>query len=184
MLIDVVREALDAEGWSYEVVAERGACVLSVSGRSTLYRCIAAADEALEQVAVLVVAPQRLPAPARVAACEYLMRVNFGLRIGSFDLDFSDGEFRFRTALDVEGGLLVPRMVQTMLGYALATMDVYHDGALRVAFGGVPAEEALAEARTVLAEETANAERLEAAESEEMAVDIDAIIAELEQDRE
>jgi hypothetical protein len=104
MLIDIVREALDAEGWSYEVVTERGACVMSVSGRSTSYRCIAAADEALEQVAVLVVAPQRLPEATRVAVCEYLMRVNFGLRIGSFDLDFSDGEFRFRTALDIEGG--------------------------------------------------------------------------------
>lgn len=182
MLIDVVREALDAEGWSYEVVAERGACVLSVSGRSTLYRCIAAADEGLEQVAVLVVAPQRVPEATRVAVCEYLMRVNFGLRIGSFDLDFSDGEFRFRTAVDMEGGLLAPRMVQTMLGYALATMDVYHDGVLRVAFGGAGVEAALAEARTVLAEETAAADRDEG--GDEPAVDIDAIIAELEQDRE
>lgn len=182
MLIDIVREALEAEGWSHEVVAERGACVMSVSGRSTTYRCIAAADEALEQVAVLVVAPQRLPEALRVAVCEYLMRVNFGLRIGSFDLDFSDGEFRFRTALDIEGGILMPRMVQTMLGYALATMDVYHDGALRVAFGGATVSQALAEARVVLAEETAELERQE--EEDEPAVDIDAIIAELEQDRE
>jgi hypothetical protein len=63
-------------------------------------------------------------------------------------------------------------------------MDVYHDGALRVAFGGATVSQALAEARVVLAEETAELERQEEDDEDAPAIDIDAIIADLEQDRE
>jgi len=37
---------------------------------------------------------------------EFLTRANYGLNIGNFEMDFQDGEIRFKTAIDVEEVIL------------------------------------------------------------------------------
>jgi len=44
--------------------------------------------------------PVNAPQERRLAVAEYITRVNFGLLVGHFEMDFSDGETRFLTSLD------------------------------------------------------------------------------------
>lgn len=192
MLLPIVQEALDAQGWKYEVTLDGEACTFHLAGRSTRYRCLVVADDTLEQVGFLVIPPQLIPEPARAAACEYITRVNYGLRLGSFDIDLSDGEWRFRYGIDVEGGVLTSTMVRMMFAIAVGAMDAYHDGMLRVAFGGAePAQahadataarqrewEAMQAADGASAAETATPAG-DASASDEEEIDLDAILAEL-----
>jgi hypothetical protein len=146
MLLPIVQAALDAHGWAYEVSPDGTLCSLDLGGRTTRYLCIAWVDDALEQAGIALHAPQRIPAEARAAACEYAARVNRLLRLGNLDVDPDDGTWRFRIAVDVEGSALSPQMVDTMLACAASTMDAYHDGMLRVAFGAATPQEAAAAA--------------------------------------
>ncbi len=38
-----------------------------------------------------------------MAVAEFITRANFGIVIGNFEIDFSDGEIRYKTSIDVEG---------------------------------------------------------------------------------
>ena len=81
----------------------------------------------------------------RVAVAETMTRINFRLRLGTFDLDFDDGEMRYRTGCDVEGGELTQHMVLTIVGNVCASIDRYGPALMRVMFGDATPEDAAAE---------------------------------------
>ena len=63
------------------------------------------------------------PLDRRVAVTEALSRINLRLRLGSFVLDFSDGELWYRNSIDVENGLLSERRVGVMVDHTLFLDD-------------------------------------------------------------
>jgi hypothetical protein len=147
MLLHVARVALDDRGFLYDVIPDDTLLRFRVQGRSAAYYGAIRTDEEWEQAAVLVTAPVFIPEPARVRVSELFTRANFGLRIGCFEFDMDDGEWRFRVSVDVEGGELTARMVNLMLSAALAAMDDYHEPTLRVAYGDVSPAQAYADAQ-------------------------------------
>jgi len=161
MLLDVARAALDERGFLYDVIPDDTLLRFRLQGRSAAYFGTVRTDEEWEQVGVLVTSPVFLPEPSRLRVAELLTRVNFGLRIGCFELDLEDGEWRFRVSVDVEGGELTSRMVNLMLSAALAAMDDHHDATLRVAYGDVGPAQAYADVQVAL-RARAMAERCEA----------------------
>jgi hypothetical protein len=78
-----------------------------------------------------------VPDDRRVATAEAVSRINCRLGLGNFELDFDDGELRFRSSLDVEDGALSETMVDKMMSYTLYTMDRFHTALMSVAFGSV-----------------------------------------------
>ena len=74
---------------------------------------------------------------------EFITRANYGMIIGNFELDFSDGEVRYKTSIDVEGAELVPAVIRQLVYANVLTMDRYLKGIMAVAFGGVDPEMAV-----------------------------------------
>ena len=74
--------------------------------------------------------PQDLPVPAEriTALTEFLARANFGLPLGNFEIDCNDGEFNFKNSIDVTGGTLTERMVQTLIVFSLECFNRYLPG--------------------------------------------------------
>src|ERR1043166_3911086 len=54
-----------------------------------------------------------------------------------YEMDFSDGEVRFRTRMALCDGELTAEMVEAAVLPALATSEFYHDTVMRVALGEV-----------------------------------------------
>ena len=73
-----------------------------------------------------------------------LARINYGLNIGNFELDMNDGEIRYKTSIDVEGGDLTPRMVETLIAVNISTTDRYFPSFADVMYAGVAPMEAVA----------------------------------------
>jgi hypothetical protein len=63
------------------------------------------------------VCPLRVPAGRRPEVSQFLTGANYGLAAGNFELDFEDGEIRYKTALHIQGdgldGTLVKRLVRS-----------------------------------------------------------------------
>lgn len=112
----------------------------SVSGRirtdRAAYELFINVDEARACVFCYLMFPNRAPDGRRQAVAELIARANWRLALGSLDLDFSDGDVRFRCAVDVEDGVLTPTMVQNMVSAGLWTLDTYHDALVRVMIAG------------------------------------------------
>ena len=75
---------------------------------------------------------------------EFITRANYGMIVGNFELDFSDGEVRYKTSVDVEGSEVTHALVKGLVYANVLTMDRYLKGIMAVAFGGVDAESAVA----------------------------------------
>ncbi|NEQ30985.1 MAG: YbjN domain-containing protein [Leptolyngbya sp. SIO4C5] len=64
--------------------------------------------------------------------------------VGNFELDFSDGEIRYKTSLDVEGDRLSQASIKQLVYTNVFTMDRYLPGIEAVIKYGTNAEAAIA----------------------------------------
>jgi hypothetical protein len=110
-----------------------------VQGERALYRCRAVALEDERQLLLFTVMPSLVPAARRSAAVELLTRVNLMIPVGNFELDFGDGEVRFKASVIADRGLVAIETVRTLLSVGPAMCDRYHDALASVAFAGLDA---------------------------------------------
>jgi hypothetical protein len=136
VLIEVVSESLDEDGYTYTPNPEGSGLSLSIHGKHAVYAIFFFANEDSRVLRSYVRCPFLVPDEQRGPMAEALTRANYGLPLGNFEMDYSDGEVRFKTSVDVEGGRLVPLMVRNMLGASLAVCDRYHPAFMRVMHAG------------------------------------------------
>ncbi|MDR0883023.1 MAG: YbjN domain-containing protein [Oscillospiraceae bacterium] len=73
---------------------------------------------------------------------EYFSRANFGLRTGNFEIDFNDGEMRYKASLYVPDQLPTLKMVERVVDIPFGMWGRYGNGMLNVLYsGGEPAKE-------------------------------------------
>jgi hypothetical protein len=66
---------------------------------------------------------------------EYIARVNSGMRIGNFEVDFRDGQIRFKSSINFKGEILTLGLIENTISPALAAMETYLPGLLSVIEG-------------------------------------------------
>ena len=111
-LFQVVRQFFVDDDWNFDRVPGQEVLTLGFSGQNGNWRCAAVISQDDEQVAFYSTLETNVPGDRRQLAAEFLTRANWGLRIGNWEMDWSDGEVRFKTSLDVEGGQLTTTMVK------------------------------------------------------------------------
>lgn len=140
-----VGDFLEEDGWHPQQVGENFVYRVYFAGENGELACFAQVRVDLEQFLFYVVMPVRTPAEQRVSMAEFIARANYGLRIGNFELDFADGEVRYKAGIDFEGEALTPNLIRGVIYPAVQTMDRYLPGLLAVIYGGKTPEQAVAE---------------------------------------
>jgi len=140
---EAVGKFMEDDGWHPQVIDDNYVYRAYFVGHNGEVTCFAQVRVDLEQFIFYVVMPVRAPANMRVAVAEYITRANYGLRIGNFEMDFDDGEVRYKSSLDFESVGLTPGLIRNTIYPAVQTMDRYLPGVLSVVFGGKSAEEAI-----------------------------------------
>jgi hypothetical protein len=134
---------LEKDGWHPQKLEDRTIYRVDFSGNHGNLRCYAQVRTDLEQFLFYVIAPVKAPEPERPAVAEYLTRANYGLRIGNFEMDYSDGEIRYKSSIDFEAAELNPALVKNAIYPAVHTMDFYLPGLLSVMYGHQEPAEAI-----------------------------------------
>jgi hypothetical protein len=142
---ELLSSYLDDDEWFPRRIDGKYAYSMSYSGKNGDLRCYAIVRVDLEEFLFYAVAPVKVPEEVRQAVAEYLTRANYGLRIGNFELDYSDGEVRYKSSIDFEGQMLSSNLIRNAIYPAVHTMDRYLTGLLRVSFGGATPHEAIEE---------------------------------------
>jgi hypothetical protein len=135
---------LEADGWHPQPIAENFVYRSMFIGENGEVTCFAQVRPDLEQFIFYVVMPMRVPETLRLPIAEFLTRANYGLRIGNFEMDFEDGEVRYKSSVDFEGITLTPSLIRNTMYPAVQTMDRYLPGILSVIYGGRTPAEAIA----------------------------------------
>jgi hypothetical protein len=133
----VVLEALNERGLVYhQDPFGRPLATFSIPAEGTTFTVSLGVDET-RFIAFCFAGPAlRVPEPQRIRMAESITRANYGLGVGAFEMSFTDGEIRYRTEIDFDGGTLTTRMVNNMIGAAVVFWSRY-----LAAFSRVMAEE-------------------------------------------
>jgi hypothetical protein len=120
---------------------------MNFKGKNGHYRLIAQAREEQRQIVIYSVMDVMAPEISRISLMEYITRVNWDLVIGNFEMDFSDGEIRFKTSADVDH--IDTKTMQSVIGNLVYVnvmmMDRYAPGVMRVLWGGIEPAAAVTE---------------------------------------
>ncbi len=143
-IYDIMCRFFAEDDWRFQPLEGRQIVQLGFSGDNGTWQCYGQANDELERLIFYSVLPVKVPAEMRPAIAEFVTRANYGLIIGNFEMDYSDGEVRFKTSIDVEGGELTLPMVKTLVYANVLMMDKYLPGIMATLYGGTSPEEAVA----------------------------------------
>lgn len=131
-----------ADRLTLEPASGDGAHRAKVQGDHGVWTLVATEREDVHQVVFWSVLPARVAEERRVAMAELITRINAGMHIGCFELDFSDGEVRFRTSAPMP--VWNDAAVEQLLWLNIEMTDRYFLAILEIAYSTATAEEALA----------------------------------------
>ena len=144
----------DADGWPFTPIEGETALRLAFKGASGQWACYARALEEREQFVFYSVCPVSAFEEQRPAMAEFLARANDGLILCNFELDFDDGEIRYKTSIDVEGAELSQALIRQVVYSNVATMDAYLPGVLALLYGDLSPIAAIARVESAMLHDT------------------------------
>ena len=136
-ILDVVEGFLENDDWPISRVEGCAVVKTSFEGKNGQFTCYAQERVEQEQFVFYSVFPVRTPENKTHEVAEFITRANYGMIIGNFELDYSDGEVRYKTSVDVEDTEINVVLVRHMIYANVLTMDKYFPGLMRVLYAGI-----------------------------------------------
>jgi hypothetical protein len=118
---------------------------MAFQGENGKWTCYARVREEQEQFLFYSICPVNAPDSKRMAIAEFLTRANSGTIIGNFELDFTNGEIRYKTSIDVQGDSLSFELIKQLVYANVTMMDQYLPGIMSVIYGEVEPKDAIAQ---------------------------------------
>lgn len=87
----------------------------------------------------------KIPEHKRLLIAEYLTRANYGIMTGNFEMDFRDGEVRYKASVHFADSTLSDAMIENLLEKSLSTLDTYFPGLMRVTYSNESAASVIME---------------------------------------
>lgn len=134
--------------WPFYQIEGQPVLQMAFQGDNGKWTCFARAREQQQQMVFYSIFPVNVPENKRLAVAEFISRANYGMIIGNFELDFTDGEIRYKTSIDVEGDRLSFALIKRLVYANVTMMDEYLPGIMSVIYGGAEAGDAIAKIET------------------------------------
>lgn len=143
-LLDTMMAFFESESWPFHVMDSKTVLQTAFAGENGRWNCYAQAREEQKQFVFYSMIPVNAPEPKRQAVAEYITRVNYGLILGNFELDYSDGEIRYKTSIDVDGDEISEALIRNAVNRNVYTVDRYLPGIMSVIYADADPAEAVA----------------------------------------
>jgi hypothetical protein len=117
---------------------------IPIHGENGFWDCFVEAREQDRQCLIYAVYRERVPQYKRLAMAEFITRANYGLPMGCFEMQFDEGEIRFRTSINIESERFSFGLLRPLFYGNNAVMDRYFQGITQVIKGKAIAKQAIA----------------------------------------
>ncbi|MGF1488260.1 MAG: YbjN domain-containing protein, partial [Prochloraceae cyanobacterium] len=114
--------------WQFIKSFENSTIQFVFSGENGRWNCLLKTRENQAQLIFYSIFPIPVPESKRIAIAEFITRANYNIIIGNFELDFDNGEIRYKTSIDVEGDRLSNSNLESIIYPNLGTIDRYLPG--------------------------------------------------------
>ncbi|BDT16577.1 YbjN domain-containing protein [Limnospira fusiformis CCALA 023] len=135
-LTDMVINWFEEEGikWA-KIPPKENILFFKIDGQTRGWICEAKVREEEQQVIFYSILVAKVPESKIPQVAEFICRANYGLCIGNFEMDFGDGEIRYKTSIDVEGGSLSRHQIHSLIYTNVETVERYFSGLMMVMEG-------------------------------------------------
>jgi hypothetical protein len=144
------KDIIEYQEWDYETFLEEDERIIysvdiDVSCMLRGIRLLVYASDT--EIQAMGISPMNVKQQARPQVAEYLTRVNFGLKIGNFEMNYADGEVRYQSILSCMKANPSLDDVDRVVTCPQDMFEQYGDGLVKVALGLTDPESAFEEAR-------------------------------------
>lgn len=146
--LDLFETYLQELEWRYQLDSEREILRLGVNCQHGSFEVIIHILDDIDLVKCFSIFPVRVPEQHRPKVAEYLTRANYGLLFGNFEMDYADGEVRFRTSMNTDDVAINSVVARHLVQQNINTADRYLGGLLRVVYGEVAPADAIRDAES------------------------------------
>lgn len=136
---------LEAKDWHFCPKPDRGIIVSIGTGSNGTYQIVIDHKQDSCILIVYVYMPLKVPPNKRLDVAEFITRANHGIVVGNFEMDFEDGETRFKGSTCYDGGILTNGMIEDVLQRSAFTMNRYFPGLNQIIWGNFAPQQAIAE---------------------------------------
>ena len=138
----LVETYLNSQNWKFGYNADRGLFTLNMSTKNfTGSRVVVQIND--DSIIAYAIAPINVPDEKRQAACEFIARANYGLKVGTLEMDMNDGEIRNRTYIIAKDALPNLADVEKCVDFSFLVLDRYGKGLLPMIYGNLTPEAAV-----------------------------------------
>jgi len=109
-----------------------------IEGDNGDWQVMAVASDEDDAVLILSLFPQKCPAQRRAPCAELLARIDFGLVMGCFEMDYDSGKIHFKTTLPFARGDLNVALLENVVMLNLARMDRFLPAIMSVIYTESP----------------------------------------------
>ena len=148
-ILETVVQYFNDYNWPFSKIGEETALQTAFEGKNGEWTCYVFTSEEQQYLAFYSIYPVCVVEDRRMAVAEFITRVNYGLIIGNFELDFKDGEVRFKTSIDAEGDRLSKTLVGRVVLPNVVMMDKCLPSIMKVIGGDTSPAQAAADIEDV-----------------------------------
>ncbi|MGE5455384.1 MAG: YbjN domain-containing protein [Methylocystaceae bacterium] len=141
-VFEVMLDYFDSSDWKYTAISDETIRV-DFSGDHGNYTCFAKELNPREGCLFYCTCPVKVPEHQRPEAAKYFTLANYGLIVGNFEMDWSDGEVRFKTSLYSNGQEFTSDLLEPLVWNNIVIMDKYFPGLMALLYGNLSAEAAV-----------------------------------------
>lgn len=131
------------DDWSFTRLQGQPILYTAIQGKNGEWNCFAQVRDDQAQFAFYSICPVPAPEDKRLAIAEFITRANSGMILGNFELDFDDGEIRYKTSIDVTDDFLSQALIKQLVYANVSMMDEYLPGIQAVIGGDASPVEAI-----------------------------------------
>ena len=144
-ILDAVGRFLEEDDWPISPIEGKTVYKTGFEGKNGQFTCYAQERAEQEQLVFYSIFPVRAPENKQAEVAEFITRANYGMIIGNFEEDYTDGEIRYKTSIDVEDVETLDPLIRHIIYANVLTMDKYFPGLMRVLYAGVSPVDAIDE---------------------------------------
>ena len=138
----LVETYLNSQNWKFNYNSAKGLFTLNMSAKNfTSVRIVVQIND--DSIISYAIAPINVPEEKRQAACEFIARANYGMKVGTLEMDMNDGEIRNRTYIIAKDGLPKLADVEKCVDFSFLVLDHYGKGLLPMIYGNLTPEAAV-----------------------------------------
>lgn len=136
-MITSLTDFLKKQEWVYSLGKREGVFLFSLSGYNGIYHCLADVLEDVQRFLFISFMGTKCPPEKIKEMAELLTRINSNLGYGNFEMNFPNGDIKFRTGFLYEGLEVTEKVIANTIFQNINSLDVSSPLLSKFMFGDI-----------------------------------------------